>query len=82
METIPSHIPTLKVYFIIICYSVFIYLLEFQRHQRCHLILILILVELSPLIIFFSPLDQKMALLLFSDVLQWTECPTLLSLMF
>ena len=36
------------------------YWLEFQWHQRCHLILVLILVELSPLMNFFTPFVQQM----------------------
>ena len=53
---------------------------------RCHLILVLILVELSPLMDFFSPLVQQMPLCdsSFQMCHRQTECPTLflLSLLF
>ena len=48
------------------------YWLEFQWHQRCHLILVLILVELSPLTNFFYTISPTNAFVwqFFLDVLQ------------
>ena len=52
--------------------------LEFQWHYRCHLILVLILVELSPLMNFFTPLVQQMPLCdsSFQMCYRRTKCPT------